>query len=192
MYIGGNCKQLIKDLGWGVSASQVLYCGDEPVGDVMAPAVHIGWQTAAVVEELEALDFDANLTFGDELDSACFHYTEQWGSFFFADDSRQRFSYWGYLLDANASIYLPCISRFSRFGISHIYVTHKESASAELQIFDVNTVTSAHARVRDTSAPTEPLLTVDAEAVADAAKVMQLLEDKKKKAELRRLSINRS
>jgi hypothetical protein len=192
VYNGGNAAQLSRDLGWDADPAGVLYCGDEPVGDVMAPKNHCKWATAAIVEELEALD--ESLHFGDELDSACYHHTEQWGQFFYSDDQKQRLSYWGHLLDRSSTVYLPCVSRFARFPISHVYLAHRAASFEDTQSTkqDASKLFSALAVPKDRSDPEVPLLVVDHAAVAEASEVLAALEDKKKKAQLKHLNIHRS
>lgn len=185
VYNGGNAAQLAKDLSWNQDPAGVLYCGDEPVGDVMAPKLHHGWSTAAIVEELEALD--NSLHFGDELDSACLHHTEQWGPFFYDCPEKANLSYWGALLAQSATVYLPCVSRFSRFPISHSYSTHRATIDESK---DPSKLLSPLAIAQGSSGAPAAVPPIDLNAVTEWGQVLHAME--KRHAELQKSNIQRS
>jgi len=107
----------------------------------------------------------SNLPFSDSLDSDCLHETDQWGSYFYTTD--KKLSYWGYALKRFATIYVPCVSRWSLFPVDQ-RVTVNPNPSPNIALISVPL--DAH----DTPTPTNWLIP-SREGLEQAANVVHKL-----------------
>jgi HAD superfamily 5'-nucleotidase-like hydrolase len=126
------------------TSPRVLYFGDHPQYDVLAPKTASAWETVAIIEELEDLEREAGKEFPDLDPSFSPNYRsghkshhELWGSFFYVshkethlhssaeqsntEPGRRKYTFWARHYTKYSSLYVPSVNRLAHWPCDHVF-----------------------------------------------------------------------